>query len=126
MAQSKKYDYRVNEKGGVWSAAILRKVTARRTVVSKKQGKFASEAEAVAWAENELKAFLSQQAERNERKAKGRLEREALAAQQAEKAEQKAAAKRLAELAEQEDSEDEDGDDWSFEDGFDGDDDNQR
>ncbi|GAA5192191.1 DUF3622 domain-containing protein [Ferrimonas gelatinilytica] len=91
MAQSKKYDYRVTEKGGVWSAAIIRRVTARRTAVSKKQGKFATEAEAIAWAEAELKTFLASQSERNKRKAESRIEREAAALRQAEKAERKAA-----------------------------------
>ncbi|GAA4881420.1 DUF3622 domain-containing protein [Ferrimonas pelagia] len=113
MAQTKKYDFRVTEKGGKWSAAIVRKVTARRTAVSKKQGGFATEAEAISWGETELKAFLESLTERNKRKAEGRLEREAAAARAAEKAEQKAAERAAKRQAEQADDDQEEEFDFS-------------
>jgi hypothetical protein len=80
MAASKKYESRVMEsvveegaeKEGAakeWSAEITRRATATKTVVSKAQAGFASEAEALSWAEKELAVFL----ELNERnKIKGR------------------------------------------------------
>ena len=72
MAKGKKYDFQVTAEGETWSASILRQASARKTVVSKRQDGFASEQEATAWAETELKGFLEQQVERNKRKAERR------------------------------------------------------
>ena len=62
---NKKFDYRVTQDGETWSAAIVRRVTARKTGVSKRQGGFATEAEAQQWGETELKKFVENLRERN-------------------------------------------------------------
>lgn len=77
MAASKKYESRVIESDvseGVakeWSAEIIRRATATKTVVSKTQGGFASEAEAQVWAEKELAVFLELN-ERNKIKSRNK------------------------------------------------------
>lgn len=72
MATKKKYDYRLVEIDGSWTAEITRRKTARETMVSKSQSGFASEEEAKAWAEPELKSFLEMLAKRNKRDAASR------------------------------------------------------
>jgi len=77
MAASKKYESRVIEsvveEGAAkeWSAEIVRRATATKTVVSKAQGGFASEAEAQVWAERELAVFLELN-ERNKIKSRNK------------------------------------------------------
>ncbi|MEJ1354223.1 MAG: DUF3622 domain-containing protein [Candidatus Sedimenticola sp. (ex Thyasira tokunagai)] len=68
MAKSKKYDIRVVEAKGSWSAEIIRKVTSKETVVSKSQDGFATEAEAREWGEKELTSFMKSLGERNKRR----------------------------------------------------------
>lgn len=75
MAKGKKYDFQVIAEGETWSAEILRQASARKVVVSKRQDGFASEDDAKAWAEAELKQFMEQQIERNKRKAEKREQR---------------------------------------------------
>lgn len=60
MAKGKKYEYRVikDEGAGTWTAEITRRVTSRETVVSKSQDGFATESEALAWAEDAIKSFV--------------------------------------------------------------------
>lgn len=72
MSKAKKYDYRVVQDGASWGAEITRRISRQKTRVSKQQAGFATEAEAQAWAEAELKTFLLHQAERNKRRAKTR------------------------------------------------------
>ncbi|MBY6187605.1 DUF3622 domain-containing protein [Marinobacter hydrocarbonoclasticus] len=91
MAQGKKYDFRVIENDGSWTAEIVRKISSRKTKVTQRQDGFGTEAEAQTWAEQALEGFLKQQVERNQRKATQRTEREAQALRQAAKAEQKRA-----------------------------------
>ncbi len=69
MAKSKKYDYRVIPAKSAWAVEIIRRVTAKESVVSKFKGGFASENEAQAWGEEALKSFLSSLSERNKRRA---------------------------------------------------------
>ncbi|MDG3087307.1 DUF3622 domain-containing protein [Vibrio hannami] len=76
MSNSKKFSYKVVEKRSGWAAEIIRQVSARRTVVSKRQMGFETEAEAIAWAEKELPAFIALQSERNKRKSEGRKAKE--------------------------------------------------
>lgn len=77
MAASKKYESRVIEsvvaEGAAkeWSAEITRRATAKKTVVSKAQAGFTSEAEAQSWAENELAVFLELN-ERNKIKSRNK------------------------------------------------------
>ena len=68
MSKGKKYDFNLVLVDGSWTAEIVRKITSKKTVVSKSQAGFASEAEAQVWAETELKGFLQNQIERNARR----------------------------------------------------------
>jgi Protein of unknown function (DUF3622) len=58
MMQSKKYDYRVSKDDAGWTTQIIRRVSSKKTLVTKSQGGFASEAEAQAWGQDEVKTFL--------------------------------------------------------------------
>lgn len=69
MSVNKKFSFRVVEKRNGWAAEIVRQVSAKRTAISKREMGFATEAEAIAWAEKELPAFIALQAERNKRKS---------------------------------------------------------
>ena len=69
MSISKKYDYQTFEEKGTWRADIVRRASAKKTVVSKTQAEFKSEAEAVEWAKKELVLFLQKQSARNKRHA---------------------------------------------------------
>jgi len=75
MTQTKKYDFCVVQEQSTWTGQITRRQSARKIVVSKSQKGFATEAEAIAWGEAELKSFLENLVKRNERKAKAREER---------------------------------------------------
>ena len=76
MKKSKKYDCRVIQDNGAWTAEITRRVTSRVTVVSKGKGGFATEAEAQEWGECEVKAFLKKTnlSEQEKRRAKKKEE----------------------------------------------------
>ncbi|MBL4831669.1 MAG: DUF3622 domain-containing protein [Aliivibrio sp.] len=102
-----KFDYRLKEKDNTWTAEIVRNVTSRRKMVSKRQGDFSTEAEALAWAEKELVQFSQNQNERNQRKAVTRKANEAIAAEKAEKAAVKKAAYEAARDAEEDEMHDE-------------------
>ena len=65
MEKGKKYDCRVIKTESDWSAQILRRVTSKNTIVSKRQDGFATEAEAKEWGETELKSFLKSQSKKN-------------------------------------------------------------
>jgi len=69
MAKSKKFDYQVVQDKSGWSAKIIRKASSKKQVVSKQQDGFATEADAQAWGETELKSFLQQLEQRNKRRA---------------------------------------------------------
>jgi len=76
MAKGKKYDYRATQDdGGVWTAEITRRVTSRKTVVSKSQGGFATESEALAWGEEEIKSFVQSLVEQNALRTEEREEK---------------------------------------------------
>lgn len=64
----KKYQITLSQEDGSWSAAIVRKVSSRKSTITKSQAGFSSEAEAQAWADTELKALLKVLAERNQRR----------------------------------------------------------
>ncbi len=67
MTTNKKYDYRITQGKSDWTAEITRRVTSKKTTVSKSQDGFATEAEAKAWGEKELAAFLENLTKRNKR-----------------------------------------------------------
>jgi len=76
MTTGKKYSYRVAKNRKNWKVEIIRQVTSRKTVVSKRKTGFETEAEAIKWAEKELKSFIENQLERNKRHAKQRVLRD--------------------------------------------------
>ncbi|ABE54017.1 conserved hypothetical protein [Shewanella denitrificans OS217] len=80
MSKSKKYDFRVSQLDNGWKTEITRRMTSTKTVVSKSHDGFATEAEAAAWGELELKGYLSAQMERNKRKTEKHLKAKSLAA----------------------------------------------
>lgn len=72
---SKKYDFLITQNDTGWVVEILRRVTSKKTVVSKTQDGFDSEAEAQTWGENEVKDFLkktnlNEQKKRRSKKSK--------------------------------------------------------
>ncbi len=67
MTTNKKYDYRVVQGKKHWIVEITRRVTSKKTVVSKSQDGFATEADAKAWGEKELVSFLENLTKRNKR-----------------------------------------------------------
>ena len=75
MTQGKKYTSQITQDGDSWKAEIIRQVTSRRTMVSKSQDGFASEAEAQIWAESELKMFMKKLSEHNKRHSEVRKEK---------------------------------------------------
>ena len=74
MTQRKKYSSLTLQEKNSWRANILRRASAKKTIVSKTLGGFKTEAEATAWAENELSLFTTIQNERNKRQSQKRAE----------------------------------------------------
>ena len=64
-----KYGSRILQEGTSWTAEITRKISSKRTGVSKTQDGFSSESEAQAWIEKELPVFLKSLGEQNKRRA---------------------------------------------------------
>ena len=58
MKQSKKYDFHVIHDGASWSAEIVRRVSTKKMVVSKRQDGFATEEEAQIWGKAEAETLL--------------------------------------------------------------------
>lgn len=90
MSQENKFDYRIKQDGCKWDAEITRRVSARRSSVSKRQKGFESHDEAEQWAKEQLSFFLENLQASNKRKAEKRTLRNELAAKV--KAEKEAAA----------------------------------
>lgn len=97
MTQTKKFDYRIVPDKQVWAAEITRRMTARKTIVSKRKTGFETEIAAKAWGEKTLQTYLDNLMAKNERKATQRTERN----EQLESKEAKAAAWREAKDAQQ-------------------------
>lgn len=72
MARDSKYAVQVVQNETSWTANITRRASRKAVVVSKTQDGFATEAEAMAWGEEALKAFVENQSKRNERENKAR------------------------------------------------------
>ena len=58
MKQSKKFGYHIIKEGSSWSVEIIRRVTAKKTRVSKREDGFQSEEEAEKWGKSEVETFL--------------------------------------------------------------------
>ncbi|MFT5579735.1 MAG: hypothetical protein ACI9WS_002495 [Paraglaciecola psychrophila] len=69
MTSAKKYQFKAVQNDSNWTGQIIRRVSARKTMVSKQQTGFATQEQANSWGEVELKAFLVKQNERNTRKS---------------------------------------------------------
>jgi hypothetical protein len=69
MIKGKKYDFRINQMDASWTVEIIRKVTSKKTIVSKRQSGFTSETEAQEWGQKELKVFLQNLHEQNKRRS---------------------------------------------------------
>ena len=67
MAKTKKFNFRITQKETEWITEITRRVSSRKTIVSKSQGGFSSELEASNWGMKELTSFLENLNERNKR-----------------------------------------------------------
>lgn len=67
MATSKKYQIKIEQRDADWTAQITRRVSAKKAVVTKKQDGFASEAEAMEWAEAALTEFTATLSSSNQR-----------------------------------------------------------
>ena len=72
MAKSKKYTCRLVQENDAWAAEIVRRVTSKKSVVTKRQDGFATDDEAEAWGLNEVKILVktANLNERNKRQAK--------------------------------------------------------
>ena len=72
MAKSKKYVYQLEQDEDSWSVNIVRRVTSKRTVVTKSQSGFANEDDAEEWGRNEVRSLVKTHNlnERNKRRAK--------------------------------------------------------
>jgi hypothetical protein len=69
---SKKFQYQVTQDNDSWKAEIIRRVSSKKTTVSKQQSGFSSEEEAKDWAETELAQFLKQLSAKNKSRAESR------------------------------------------------------
>ena len=77
MTKSKKFDFRIIQVDTTWKAEITRRMTARKTIVSKRKKGFATEADATAWAEKELAGYIEKLAAKNKRHSEERAKAEA-------------------------------------------------
>ena len=80
MAQEKKFDFSIKQDGEQWNAEITRRVSARKTSVSKQKKGFASEELATEWAKAKLTECLENLQAGNKRKSEKRVARNELAA----------------------------------------------
>jgi len=74
MAKSKKYSTRVLKSESGWQAEILRRMTAKKQVVTKSKDGFTSEDEALAWVNSELKELLVRLSEQSQQRAAKRAQ----------------------------------------------------
>ncbi|PKG37594.1 DUF3622 domain-containing protein [Psychromonas sp. Urea-02u-13] len=80
MAQEKKFDFSIKQDGEQWNAEITRRVSARKTSVSKQKKGFETEALATEWATAKLAECLENLQAGNKRKSEKRVVRNDLAA----------------------------------------------
>lgn len=111
MSQENKFDFNVKQQGEQWDAEITRRVSARKTTVSKRKKGFETEQLATDWAKEQLADYLNNLQASNQRKAEKRTERNELLAKAEAEKEAKAIAyqeKRLAAMEASDELEDED------------------
>ncbi|WP_413698573.1 DUF3622 domain-containing protein [Psychromonas sp. KJ10-10] len=83
MSQQQKFDFSVSQVGDQWNAEVTRRVSSRKTSVTKQKKGFASEAQATEWAEAKLAECVENLQAGNQRKADKRHARTELATKQA-------------------------------------------
>lgn len=101
MTKNTKYAAHIGQDGSSWNAQITRQVTSRKTIVSKKQGGFPSEAGARTWAEQQLAEYTNTQSKRNERHGQQRKMLEELRRQRSNRRAEKTVLKKVADSNEQ-------------------------
>ena len=99
MAKAKKYQCVVKQNEGAWIAQIIRQVTSKKTTVSKQQGDFASEQEALAWGEVALAEFTVMQSSSNQRRGLQRKKNEEIKRQRSSRRADKTATDKEAKAA---------------------------
>ena len=72
MSKTKKYDFRLTQENNYWSVEITRRVSSAKTIVSKRQDGFVTEAEAQAWGTSEVETFLQNYKEKEKQRSKER------------------------------------------------------
>ena len=72
-----KFNYRVIQNKTSWTAEIIRKATANKTVVSTKQDDFATEEEAETWAKSKLESFVKELNEKRQKLSEAKSAKEA-------------------------------------------------
>ena len=72
MAKSKKYTCRVVQEDDSWSAEVVRRVTSKKSVVTKRQDGFVTDDEAESWGLAEVRSLVKSTNlnERNKRRSK--------------------------------------------------------
>jgi len=80
MAQEKKFDFSVKQENEQWNAEVTRRVSARKTSVSKQKKGFATEELATEWASTKLAECIDNLQAGNKRKSEKRVVRNELAA----------------------------------------------
>lgn len=83
MSQQQKFDFSVSQVGDQWNAEVTRRVSSRKTSITKQKKGFASEALATQWAEEKLAECVENLQAGNQRKSDKRHARTELAAKQA-------------------------------------------
>jgi len=86
---SKKYQSKVSQEGGTWVAYITRQITSRKSIVSKKQDGFSSEAEAQTWVDSNLSEFINTQKKANSRQGTHRKDQDEIKRQRSSRRAQK-------------------------------------
>ena len=102
MATSKKYDFTVEQNGAQWVAKITRKITSKKTVVTKEQDGFSTEKEATTWAEATLVELTETLKKSNQRHGAQRKNIEEVRRQRSARRAEKTEQAKLAKQAEEE------------------------
>lgn len=99
---SKKYQSEILQDGDSWTARITRQVTSRKSLVSKQQEAFTSEAEAQAWVETNMAEFISTQKNANSRQGSSRKDQQEIKLQRSSRRAEKTAITKREKAAEAE------------------------
>ena len=102
MATSKKYDFTVEQNDAQWVAKITRKITSKKTAVTKEQDGFSTEQEAITWAEAALVELTETLKKSNQRHGAQRKNIEEVRRQRSARRAEKTEQAKLAKQAEEE------------------------